>query len=307
MDVLNYLVFGLLAILIFFVLFALNKINETLNQKLSEVKDDFTKHLTSSHNTLNTVTENVSELKSAAQNILEVGKDIQSLQDILKPPKLRGMLGEIFLEQILEQILPPQHYTIFYKFQTGNIVDAVVKLKDSQMLCIDAKFPLDSIREYIKNDNNKNSDEIPSQFVRDVKRHIDAISSKYILPKEGTLDFALMYIPAENVYYQIILRDDKIMNYAREKHIIPVSPLSLYSYLSTILIGLKGMGVEKNAKQILGKIGDLRNSLDVFSVEFNTLGSHLNNARAKYDLAREKVINLSEKLKNIDVSRYEEQ
>ena len=194
------LIIGLLFVLIFIVLFSLNKINETVNKKLSNVNDDFSKHLTTSQSTINLITKDLTELKSATRNILEVGEDIQSLQNLLKPPKLRGAIGELLLEQILKQILPPKHYQTYYKFQTGDIVDAIIRLKDSQILCVDAKFPLDSIKEYISN-GAKTSEEIPSQFARDVKKHIDAISSKYILPNEGTLDFALMYIPAESVYY----------------------------------------------------------------------------------------------------------
>ena len=298
------LIIGLLFVLIFIVLFSLNKINETVNKKLSNVNDDFSKHLTTSQSTINLITKDLTELKSATRNILEVGEDIQSLQNLLKPPKLRGAIGELLLEQILKQILPPKHYQTYYKFQTGDIVDAIIRLKDSQILCVDAKFPLDSIKEYISN-GAKTSEEIPSQFARDVKKHIDAISSKYILPNEGTLDFALMYIPAESVYYEIILRDEKIAQYAREKHVIPVSPISLYAYLSTILIGLKGMEVEKNARQILGQIGSLKVNIENFLSEFNTLGAHLTNAKTKYDSSREIIYGIRDKLENIEVVRKE--
>lgn len=291
-----FFVFGLMA---FFVTRGLNKINETLNKSVFNLQDSFTKHLSSSQMTISTVTENLTKLKSATENILEVGKNIQSLQDILKPPKLRGVLGELMLEQVLAQVLPSQTYKMFHKFQNGDIVDAVVKLKDSQILCIDAKFPLDSIKEHITN-NVQNLESLPSQFVRDVKKHIDSISTKYILPNEGTLDFALMYIPAESIYYEIILRDDKITTYAKEKHVFPVSPLSLYSYLSTILIGLKGMDIEKNAKQILGQIGNIRIGVENFLGEFEKIGTHINNAKSKYDSSREIISGISDKLKNIE-------
>ncbi len=290
-----------LSLLIFFVLFSLNKINETLNSKINIVQGEFTKHLVSSEGAVSAVTKNLTELKEATNNILEVGKNIQSLQDILKPPKLRGELGELLLENIIKQILPQPSYQFSYRFQTGSVVDLVVKLKDSKLLCIDSKFPMDSIKGYISN-GSKNSDELPSQFIRDVKKHIDAISSKYILPNEDTLDIALMYIPAENIYYEIILKDEKIMQYAREKHVIPVSPIGLYSYLSIILTGLKGLEVEKNAKEILNKIGTIQVNLESFLSEFNTLGAHLNNAKSKYDSSREIAVLLSEKLKKIGVS-----
>ena len=302
MSTSSIIIIALIIILILLVLIALNKINSTLNQKLSEVRSDVTQHLSTSQSTLKNITENLTNLKSTSESILETGKNIQSLQDILKPPKLRGEIGQTFLENILSQVLPPNHFQTQYKFQSGNIVDAVVKLKDSKLICIDSKFPLDSIKGFLSN----GKDEMPTQFTRDIKKHIDDISSKYILPREGTLDFALMYIPAENVYYEIILRDDKITNYARDKKVIPVSPISLYSYLSTILIGLKGAEVEKNARQILAHLSELKNKISSFTSEFNIVGTHLNNAKSKYDSSRELILSMSEQLKNIETAENDE-
>ena len=304
MNAINiFTIITLLVILILLILIALNKINSTLNQKLSEVRSDVTQHLTTSQTTLSNITENLTDLKNTSQKMLETGKDIQSLQDILKPPKLRGEIGQIFLENILSQILPPNHFQTQYKFQNGNIVDAIIKLKDSKFLCIDSKFPLDSLKEFLA--TGKHLEETPTQFIRDVKRHIDDISNKYILPKEGTLDFALMYIPAENVYYEVILRDDKITSYSRDKKVIPVSPISLYSYLSTILVGLKGVDVEKNVRQILDQLSELKNKVNSFISEFNIVGTHLNNAKSKYDSSRELISTVSDQLKNIEISKNE--
>ena len=304
MSTSSIVIIALIIILILLVLVALNKINSTLNQKLSEVRNDVTQHLSSSQNTLSNITENLTNLKNTSEKMLETGKDIQSLQDILKPPKLRGEIGQTFLENILSQVLPPGHFETQHKFQNGNTVDAVVKLKDSRLLCIDSKFPLDSVKEFLSN-GKKSMEETPAQFIRDVKKHIDDISNKYILPKEGTLDFALMYIPAENVYYEVILREDKITGYARDKKVIPVSPISLYSYLSTILIGLKGVEVEKNARKILDQLNELKNKINSFISEFNVVGTHLNNAKSKYDSSRELILTISEQLKNIEISKNE--
>ncbi len=302
MYVTNIFLIILVVILILLVIIALNRINSTVNEKLSEVRSDVSQHLSSSQTTLSNITTNLISLKDTSQRILETGKDIQSLQDILKPPKLRGEIGQTFLENILSQVLPPNSFQTQYRFQSGNIVDAIVKLKDSRLLSIDSKFPLDSLKEFLTNGKVK-TEETPSQFIRDVKKHIDDIANKYIVPNEGTLDFALMYIPAENVYYEVILRDDKITNYARDKKVIPVSPISLYSYLSTILIGLKGAEVEKNARQILDNLSNIKNKINAFVIEFNTMGTHLNNARSKYDSARESIISISEQLKNIETTK----
>ena len=237
MNILNYVILILFIVLLILVLTSLYKINQILNLKLSEIKNDFINHLTASHNTINSITRDITELKGTAQNVLEVGKNIQSLQDILKPPKLRGAFSELLLENALSQILPSQYYEMYHRFQTGNIVDAVVRFQNSRILCIDAKFPLDSVKKYLQNGH----DETPQQFIKDVKRHIDDISSKYIVPSEGTMDFALMYIPAENVYYEIILKEEKLLQHAKDKHVFPVSPLGLYLYLSTVIIGLRGI------------------------------------------------------------------
>lgn len=294
------IIFLLLAVIFFIsIIYFLFRINLTINEKLKEVQGDYIKQISSSQSTLTGITEKLTELKNATQNILHVGENIQSLQDILKPPKLRGELGELMLEQIIAQVLPHKNYKIQHKFQTGNIVDAAVMLKDSRILCIDSKFPLNALKDYIS--NGSNDDDIPAQFIRDVKKHIDSIASKYILPNEGTLDFALMYIPAENVYYEIILRDEKITNYAREKNVLPVSPLTLYSYLSAVLLGLKGFEIEKNARVILKRLGDVKAHFNNFQNEFNTLGMHINNMKTKYESSKKISTEISEKLSNIEI------
>ena len=288
------------SVLFFLVLVILLKINSVLNKNLAEVRGDFTQYLSSTQNTLKEVTENLTTLKSTNEQILEAGKDIQELQDILKPPKLRGGISEVFLEQLLAQVLPSNHYQTQFKFKTGNIVDAILKLQDNKLISIDAKFPLDSIKNHITSQNNLEND-TPPQFIRDVKKHINDISSKYIVPLEGTLDFALMYIPAENIYYEIILKEEQIAQYAREKHVIPVSPSSLYSYLSVIMIGLKGLALEQNSKHIMQQINNLKINLSNFISEYDKLGTHLNNAKVKYDSMRETIYATSDKVKNIEM------
>lgn len=286
--------------LVLFVLVLLFRLTSTVNARLGEVKGSYVDYLSNAQNLLSKIVASLSELKNATNNILTIGQNIHSLQDILKPPKLRGAFSEILLENSLSQVLPQNYYEMYYKFQSGSVVDAIVKLKDSKLLPIDAKFPLDSIKDYLL-DGTKNNNEAPGQFIRDVKKHIDSISGKYILPKEGTLDFALMYIPAENVYYEIILKEDRILQYAKEKHVIPVSPISLYSYLSIILIGLKGIEIEQNASYILSKISDLRNVFKSFITEYNTLGFHITNAKSKYDESRELILKLSQALESIEL------
>lgn len=302
MNLIEIIFIFILLILLSVVLFSLSNINITLRNSLLSFQNNISEHLFSSQNTVQKITENLSELKNATQNIIDTGKNIQSLQDILKPPKSRGIVGEIFLEQILSQVLPVQYFEMYYKFQNGNIVDAVVKLVDSKLLPIDSKFPLDSLKDYFS-DSLNDKREIPTQFIRDVRKHIDDVSKKYIAQNENTLDFALMYIPAESVYYEILLKDEKLMQYSRDKKVVIVSPNTIYAYLSVIMNGLKGFEIEKNARNILNYIDNLRNDIEQFVLEYEKIGTHLINAKSKYDTSRIMINDISSRIKTVDVTK----
>ena len=250
---------------------------------------------------LTTVHESLARLDEAQKRILEVGKDISTLQDILKAPKLRGGLGELFLGDLLAQILPARNFTLKYGFSSGEIVDAVINLGSGGMVPIDSKFPMENFTRLIKASGEEKA-KLKRQFLADVKKHIDSIADKYIRPDEGTLDFALMYIPAENIYYETIIRDDELggdrglQNHAISKHVIPVSPNSLYAYLTAILLGLKGLKIEEEAKKIIGHISRLNTDLSKFKNDFETLGTHIVNTKKKYDDAQLKLTRFEDKL-----------
>ncbi len=228
------------------------------------------------------VRQGLGELSKAAERIFDVGKDISSLQEILRSPKLRGGLGELFLGDLLGQCLPSTHFELQYTFKTGARVDGVIRLKGG-LVPIDAKFPLENFKRAIESSGEEARKAAKRRFIADCRKHIDAIAESYILPSEGTLNFALMYIPAENVYYETITGDDTLAAYAFSKRVVPVSPNSFYAYLQTILLGLKGLEVSERAQSILSHIEGLRCGFDGFMADFDTLGRHISNTKSKYD------------------------
>jgi DNA recombination protein RmuC len=247
------------------------------------------------------------KLGEVTQRVFDVGKDIASLEQILKSPKVRGGLGESFLENILGQMLPREHYDLQHAFSTGDRVDAVVKI-GGRLVPVDAKFPLENFRRLREEPDEDRRRQFRRAFGRDVKARVDEIAKRYILPDEGTFDFALMYIPAENVYYEIIVREDGLeedspATYAMGRQVIPVSPNSFYAYLQVIVMGLRGLQIEKDAREIQARLGRLRVDLEKFRDCFDVVGKHLGNARNKYDDAAAALDRVEAKLESIEAAR----
>jgi DNA recombination protein RmuC len=246
------------------------------------------------------VQKSLGSLEEANRKIYEVGKDIASLQEILRAPKLRGGLGEFFLGDLLAQILPPQNFELQYTFKSGEKVDAVIKL-GSSLVPVDAKFPLENFKRVIEAQSDEEKARARRQFANDVKRHVDAIASKYILPDEGTYDFALMYVPAENVYYETIIKDEggndkAISAYALSKRVVPVSPNSFYAYLQAIVLGLRGMKIEERAREIFQSLARLQGDFARFREDFGVLGRHLGHAQSSFQNAERRLDQLGQKL-----------
>ncbi len=242
--------------------------------------------------------ETLGELTQRTRDIEEAGKNISSLQEILRAPKFRGGFGELLLERLLADILPHANYSLQHRFRNGETVDAVIRI-GGNLVPIDSKFPLEDFQRILAVESEEEQAALRRQFTRTIKKHIDAVT-KYILPDENTFDFALMYIPAENVYYETILRghaeESEIYSYALQKRVIPVSPNSFYAYLQVIILGLKGLHIEKTARDILGHLGRLQGDLQDFQGDYTTLGGHIRHAAQKYDDAERKLARLDEKL-----------
>ena len=282
----------------------LRGITDQVNQQLLDSSGEINKRLDNAARVIGDVQKNIGELSEASRQIFEVGKNIATLQEILQPPKLRGGLGEQFLGELLSQVLPPKFFTLQYMFSNGERVDAVVRLGD-KIVPIDSKFPLDNFKRIMESKTEEEKKACQKSFYRDVKKHIDDIASKYIVPHEGTYDFALLYIPAENVYYETITKDDSfgeekgILNYALNKKVIPVSPNSFYAYLQVIVLGLKGLQIEEDAQNILVLLSGLKKDLGGFQDDFQLAGKHLSNAVNKFEEARRRLDKFNFKLEQI--------
>ena len=287
----------------------LGNVNERLKENgeiLERTHQSLGERLDNAARVVGNVQKSLGGLEEANRKIYDVGKDIASLQEILRAPKLRGGLGEFFLEDLLAQILPAQHFIIQHAFKSGERVDAVIKL-GSSLVPVDSKFPLENFKRTLEAANDDERSRTKRQFISDVKKHVDAIASKYILPDEGTYDFALMYIPAENVFYETIIKDDSegernLSQYALSKRVIPVSPNSFYAYLQAIVLGLKGMKVEERAKEIIQYLSRLRGDFGKFRDDFGLLGKHLNHAQASYQSTEKRLEQFGQRLLSADAN-----
>ena len=279
----------------------IGQLTQQVNQQLQSMSSQFQRTTGDIGQTLGNVQSHLGKVEVTAKEVLEKAKSISSLEDLLRAPKFRGGLGEFFLGDLLAQILPPACYTLQHRFKSGEKVDAAIRV-GTCLVPVDAKFPLENFKKYIQETDGKERESLRKKFVADVKKHIDDIASKYILPDEGTYDFALMYIPAENVYYETILKDEapsddkSLYSSAIQRRVIPVSPNSFYAYLQVIVYGLKGMQIEKSAQEIFQALSRLRGDLGRFRSEFQTLGLHLTNAKGRFDEAEKRLEKFSDRL-----------
>ncbi|MBI1911021.1 MAG: DNA recombination protein RmuC [Deltaproteobacteria bacterium] len=273
----------------------------SVNMQLQSSTGQINQRMDNAARMVGEVRQSLGALTKATEQIYEIGKDISGLQEILKAPKLRGGLGELFLGDLLSQCLPSTHFELQYRFANGKICDAIVKLNGG-LVPIDSKFPLENFKRVIEANTDEARKAAKRKFIADCKKHIDAIASSYILPEEGTLNFALMYIPAENVYYEAVIKDEDfgdeklLASYAFSKRVIPVSPNSFYAYMQTILLGLRGMEISEKARHIITHLEGLRNDYDRFMNDFETLGRHITNTKSKYDEAEKKIDRFGDRL-----------
>ncbi|MFH1355042.1 MAG: DNA recombination protein RmuC [Candidatus Omnitrophota bacterium] len=303
-----YLTIGIFTAGIVAVIILVFRIASSVNQQLNSV----TQSLESTHKTVGDrldsatkvfgdVQKSLGRLEETHKQIYEISKDISSLQNLLRAPKFRGEIGETLLGKLLEDILPKENVKLQYRFRSGDIADAAIVV-GGNLIAIDAKFPLENFQKIQEAGSEDAKKSIYRAFVRDVKNRIEEIASKYIVPDEGTFDFALMYIPAEAVYYQIS-QDDDLGDFSKMRKVIFVSPNTFYAYLQAILYGLRGVNIQRNVAKILSDLGRLHVDFNKFKEDFDLVGGHLGKAANKYNDAKERLGRFTDKLSSTTQSK----
>ncbi len=269
----------------------LELVNNQLVKGISESSQTIQSQFKQSAQIIKDVTSKLTKLDETNKQVVNFAEQMKSLENILKNPKQRGILGEYFLETLLSNILPPNQYKIQYQFKSGEIVDAVIFFKD-KVIPIDSKFSLEKYNKIMEEHDETIRVRLEKEFKADIKKRIDE-TSKYIRPNEDTTDFAFMFIPAEGIYYNLLIykqgsvevNTTDLIEYAFSKHVIIVSPTSFYAYLETVLHGLKAVEMEKNVQEVIKKVGDLSKHLNTYQTFMQKLGNNLGTTVNMYNQA----------------------
>jgi DNA recombination protein RmuC len=268
---------------------------EMTDRRLAAVDTKLDRRLEATTQTTNKIHERLGRVDEATTQMLERAKDLARLEQALRPPKARGGFGELLLENLLRDRLPPAAYAVQHTFDTGDRVDAVVRV--DRLIPVDSKFPLDNYNRVVEAESDDERVLHEKAFARDVRNHIDAIAAKYIRPSEGTYDFAFMYVPVEAVYYELACgKTGALLQYAHDKRVFPVSPTTFVAYLQVIVLGLRGMQIEQHAHEVMGYVADLQQDFDKFAEDFDLVGTHLSRAQSKYADAGKRLDKLEVKL-----------
>ncbi|MFA5134392.1 MAG: DNA recombination protein RmuC [Patescibacteria group bacterium] len=269
-----------------------SELTRTVDSKLADSTKAIQQQFGESTKIVRNVTERLTKLDETNKQVLNFSDQLKNLQDILKNPKQRGVLGEYYLEETLKNVLPPNSYKMQYKFKDGEIVDAVVFVKD-KIIPVDSKFSLENYERILNERDEKERQALEAQFKMDLKNRIDE-TSKYVRPSENTMDFAFMFIPSEAIYYDLLVnkvgavkvntRD--LIEYAfKDKHVIIVSPTSFLAYLQTVLQGLRALQIEESAKEIRKNVEALGKHIMSFESSMAKLGNHLGTTVNTYNSA----------------------
>ena len=266
-----------------------------VDRRLEAMTATMDRRLETAGKTTSAIHQQLGQLGQANAEILARANDLKKLEQALRPPKARGGFGELLLGNLLRDRLPQDSYQLQYGFKTGERVDAVIHVE--RLVPIDAKFPLDNFERLADAETDDERALHEKAFARDLRNHVDAIATKYIRPDEGTYDFALMYLPSEGVYYELVCgKTGAMLKYAHEKRVFPVSPTTFTSQLQVIALGLKGMQIEKRAHEVMGYVAQLQGDFDRFRDDFQVVGKHIGNAQSKFAEAEKRLDRFDTKL-----------
>lgn len=282
-----------------------DSLQENINQKLAanqaQMTENIQKQFSQSAKIIADVTQRLTKLDETNKRVVDVADELKTLQNVLQNPKQRGVVGEYYLQSVLENVMPPGKFQMQYKFEDGETVDAVIFLQDQKILPIDSKFSLENYNRLIEEADQKTKDEIVKKFKTDLKNRIDE-TSKYIRPSENTMDFAFMFIPSESLYYDLLINkvgttatnSRDLIEYAfQEKKVIIVSPTSFMAYLQTVLQGMRSLQIEEQAKEIQKRVGELGRHIGSYESFMQKLGNSLGTTVNHYN-------NAHKELKKID-------
>jgi DNA recombination protein RmuC len=283
----------------------LEAITATMDRRLGELDTKVDRRLEQSSKQANEIHRRLGEVGQATAQMAEQARELSQLQQILRPPKARGGFGELLLENLLGDRLPRSAFEIQYGFTGGERVDAVIKV--DRLVPIDSKFPLDNFERMAAADNDLERQQFEKLFARDVKSHVDAISTKYIRPDEGTYEFAFMYLPSEAIYYELACgRTGALLAYAHDKRVLPVSPTTLTAYLQVIVLGLKGLQIEQHAQEVMAYCARLQSDFGKFKEDFELVGTHLERAHKKFGDSEKRLGKFETKLEQASDSQQVE-
>jgi len=270
----------------------INDTNRAMNDTQSSLNKTIQSQFGQSAKIIADVTERLTKLDETNKQVMGFADQLQNLENILQNPKQRGILGEYYLENVLKNVLPPGSYQMQYKFPDGDIVDAVVFVKD-KIIPIDSKFSLENYNKAVGERDAERRTQLENDFKNDLKKRIDE-TSKYIKPKEGTMDFAFMFIPAEGIYYDLLINQvgamkvntHDLIEYAfKEKRVIIVSPTSFLAYLQTVMQGLRALQIEESAKEIRKRVEDLGKHIAAYDEYLKKVGNNLSTTVNSYNSA----------------------
>jgi len=291
------------------------QITDRMDKNQEMMRESITKQFSASSKLISEVTERLTKLDDTNKRVVDVAGELKTLQNVLQNPKQRGVLGEYYLSQVLENVLPPERFKLQYKFKDGEIVDAVVILEKGKLLPVDSKFSLENYNRLIEETDKTRREALVKLFKEDLKKRIDE-TSKYIRPKEKTMDYAFMFIPSEAIYYDLLInkvgstntsaRD--LIEYAfRDKNVIIVSPTTFMAYLQTVLQGLRSLQIEEQAKEIQIRVGELGRHINTYEQLMQKLGgslgttvNHFNNAHKELKKVDKDIVRIAEKSPGVE-------